>query len=303
MEETKKSKKQEIPRKLLNELKGYRIVGRHSAVKLCSWLKKSMRDAGICYKQKFYGIASHRCLQMTPVLLCNQNCIYCWRPLELLSGVRGWDLPDYIAEESIKAQRTLLSGLGGAEDVNREKLREAYDPNQVAISLIGEPTLYPYLDGLVEEYKARKMTTFVVTNGTKPDVVEKIEPYQLYISLTAYSEESHITLNRPAKSFWDKILESLDIMAEKDCRTVIRLTLIRGYNIKAENFVSYITKASPDFIEAKAYMHLGYSRLRLPRSAMPEHSDVRAFAEKLASLTGYEIKDESPVSRVVLLGR
>jgi len=292
-----------IPQKLLKDLKGYKIVGRHSAVKLCSWLKKSMRDMGVCYKQKFYGISSHRCLQMTPALLCNQNCMYCWRPLELLSDIRGWDEPDYIAEESISAQRTLLSGLGGIENVNRKKLKEAYEPNQVAISLIGEPTLYPHLDGLVEEYKARGMTTFVVTNGTRPDMVRKIEPYQLYISLTAYSEESHIALNRPAKSLWDKILQSLDIMAGKDCRTVIRLTLVRGYNIEARNFVSYIERASPDFIETKAYMHLGYSRLRLPRSAMPEHSEVKAFAEELAKLTGYEVKDESPISRVVLLRR
>lgn len=291
-----------IPQKLLKDLKGYQIVGNHSAVKLCLWLKKSMKDLGVCYKQKFYGISSHRCLQMTPALLCNQNCIYCWRPRELLPGVKGWDPPEFIAEESIKAQHRLLSGFGGIK-VNERKLREAYEPNQVAISLIGEPTLYPYLDGLVEEYKARGMTTFVVTNGTNPAVIEKIEPYQLYISLTAYSEESHMALNRPAKSFWDRIMQSLKIMAEKDGRRVIRLTLIKGYNMNPEKFVPFIDRASPDFIEAKAYMHLGYSRLRLPRTAMPEHSDVKAFAEKLAKLTGYEVKDESEISRVVLLAR
>ncbi|RLI85061.1 MAG: 4-demethylwyosine synthase TYW1, partial [Archaeoglobales archaeon] len=86
-------------------------------------------------------------------------------------------------------------------------------------------------------------------------------------------------------------------------RRVIRLTLIKGYNMNPEKFVPFIDRASPDFIEAKAYMHLGYSRLRLPRTAMPEHSDVKAFAEKLAKLTGYEVKDESEISRVVLLAR
>ena len=34
---------------------------------------------------------------------------------------------------------------------------------------------------------------------------------------------------------------------------------------------------------------------------MPEHADVKLFAEELSKLTGYEIKDESPISRVVLL--
>ncbi|AEA47071.1 4-demethylwyosine synthase TYW1 [Archaeoglobus veneficus] len=300
MDETKRPA---IPQKLLKDLKGYQIVGRHSAVKLCLWLKKSLRNMGVCYKQKFYGISSHRCLQMTPALFCNQNCIYCWRPLELLPGIKGWDSADFIAEESIKAQRRLLSGFGGMKGVNERKLKEAYEPNQVAISLIGEPTWYPYLDELVDEYKARGMTTFVVTNGTNPEMVERIEPYQLYISLTAYSEESHLALNRPPRSFWDRVMESLKVMAEKDGRRVIRLTLIKGYNMNAEKFAPLIEKASPDFIEAKAYMHLGYSRLRLPRDAMPEHADVKAFAEELARLTGYEVKNESEISRVVLLER
>jgi len=292
-----------IKEKLLKDLKGYQIVGNHSAVKSCLWLKKSMRDEGVCYKQKFYGIQSHRCLQMTPALMCNMTCIHCWRPLELLPKISGWDEPEFIVEESIKAQHRLLSGFHGTPGVNKEKLNEAYTPNQVAISLIGEPTLYPRLDELVEEYKSRNMTTFVVTNGTCPEMVEKIDPYQLYVSLIAYSEESHLTLNRPAKSLWDRINESLKILSRKDGRTAIRLTLIKGYNMNPEKFAPLIDKAAPTFIEAKGYMYLGYSRLRLPSTAMPEHEEVRAFAEQLSKLTGYEIADESPISRVVLLKR
>jgi len=290
-----------IPKKLLKDLKGYAIVGRHSAVKPCFWLKKSLKNEGFCYKQKFYGIQSHRCLQMTPALMCNQHCVYCWRPVELLRSVEDWDSPEFIVEESIKAQRKLLSGFWGNPDVDRKKLEEAQRPNQAAISLIGEPTLYPYLPELVEEFKKRGFTTFVVSNGTNPEMIEKVEPTQLYVSLTAYSEDSHIRLNRPIKNFWDRINQSLKILGEKDCRTVIRLTLIRGYNMYPEKFAPLIEKASPMFVEAKAYMYLGYSRLRLPPDAMPEHDDVKAFAEELAKLIGYEVVNESQASRVVLL--
>ncbi len=292
--------------KLLSELKGYQIVGKHSAVKTCLWLKKSLKGEGVCYKQKFYGIRSHRCLQMTPALLCNQSCVYCWRPLELLKGFEGWDSPEFIVEESIKAQHRLLSGFHGTAGVDKRKLEEAYKPNQVAISLIGEPTLYPHLPELIEEYKRRNFTTFLVTNGTNPDVLELVEPTQLYVSLTAYDEESHLVLNRPPKSNWDRILRSLDVMSKTSSRTVIRLTLIKGYNMheKAiERYAQLIDKASPDFIEAKAYMYLGYSRLRLRYENMPEHADIVEFAEKLAKATGYEVKDESEPSRVVLLAR
>ena len=49
---------------------GYRLVGNHSAVKTCHWARKSLSTGGRenCYKQKFYGVPSHRCLQMTPSL-------------------------------------------------------------------------------------------------------------------------------------------------------------------------------------------------------------------------------------------
>jgi len=293
-------------KKLLKDLKGYQIVGRHSAVKTCLWLKKSLKDQGVCYKQKFYGISSHRCLQMTPALLCNQSCIYCWRPLELLKEFDGWDEPEYIVEESIKAQHRLLSGFHGTPGVNKKKLEEAYEPNQVAISLIGEPTLYPHLDGLIEEYKKRGFTTFLVTNGTNPSILEKVNPTQLYISLTAYDEESHLILNRPPRSFWDRILRSLKIMRECNSRTVIRLTLIKGYNMSdkaIEKYAKLIDIASPDYIEAKAYMYLGYSRLRLKYENMPEHADIVEFSERLSKVTSYSIKSESEASRVVLLTR
>ncbi len=292
--------------KLLSELKGYQIVGRHSAVKTCLWLKKSLKDEGVCYKQKFYGIRSHRCLQMTPALLCNQSCIYCWRPLELLKGFDGWDSPEFIVEESIKAQHRLLSGFWGTKGVNRKKLEEAYRPNQVAISLIGEPTLYPYLPELIEAYKRRGFTMFLVTNGTRPEMLEVVEPTQLYISLTAYDEESHLTLNRPPKSNWERIMRSLDVMRGSGSRTVIRLTLIKGYNMHdkaVERYAELIDRASPDFIEAKAYMYLGYSRLRLKQENMPSHADVVEFSERLSKATGYEIASESAASRVVLLRR
>jgi tRNA wybutosine-synthesizing protein 1 len=286
--------------KTLKDLKGYQIVGRHSAVKTCLWLKKSLKDEGFCYKQKFYGIQSHRCLQLTPALKCNLACIHCWRPLNLLPEIRDWDEPSFIVEESIRAQRKLLSGFFGTEGINLRKLEEAMNPNQVAISLIGEPSIYPRIDELIEEFNRRKMTTFLVTNGTSPKVIEKCEPYQLYLSLTAYDEDSHRTLNQPRGNLWEKIIESLKLMAEKD-RTVLRITLMRNLNVRAEKFAPLIARASPKFIEAKAYMHLGHSRFKLERQAMPSHEEVREFSKELEKRTGYRITDESRVSRVVLL--
>ena len=70
-----------------------------------------------------------------------------------------------------------------------------------------------------------------------------------------------------------------------------------------EEYAAIIEKASPTYIEAKAYMHIGFSSLRLSYDNMPGHHEVHDFAECLAKLTGYTVIDESIESRVVLLSK
>ena len=48
-----------LQRKALTK-EGYRIIGSHSAVKLCRWTKNQMRGRGGCYKHTFYGITSYQ---------------------------------------------------------------------------------------------------------------------------------------------------------------------------------------------------------------------------------------------------
>ena len=77
-----------LPEKLTETLKKqhYAVFG-HSGVQICRWCKKSLLDEGDCYKQKFYGIKSHRCSQMSPsVGFCQNKCLHCWRAIELTVG-------------------------------------------------------------------------------------------------------------------------------------------------------------------------------------------------------------------------
>jgi tRNA wybutosine-synthesizing protein 1 len=286
----------------LEEFKGYRKIGAHGAVKTCLWLKRSLRDEGACYKSKFYGITSHRCVQMSPVLSCNQFCVYCWRPAEFFKNHNEWDDPAYMAEEAIKAQIKLISGFKGSSKTNMKKFREAENPKHVAISLVGEPTLYPYLPDLIKEFTRKGLTTFLVSNGTIPEMIEVVEPTQLYISLSSCTKEMYKKINRPYGDFWDYILKSLKILSSKDTRTVIRLTLAKNTNMHyPEKYAHLINIARPDFIEVKAYMHLGYSRKRLSRESMPSHEEILQFSTDIAKHTQYDIVDQSEISRVVLL--
>ena len=217
-----------------------------------------------------------------------------------------WDSPVEIKGSIIAKHLRLISGYGGSDTTDPDALKEAKQPNQVAISLAGEPTLYPYLPELIDEFKRDGMTTFVVTNGTQPDMVARISPTQLYISLNAPDEDTYLRVCNPIGNFWQQIRESLEILgnARSRMRTAVRITLIKGLNIfDPEGYGRLLQTCEPDHIEVKAYMHLGFSRKRLSRDAMPDHNEVLSFASEIADEIGYKIADDAPVSRVVLLSR
>ena len=247
---------------------------------------------------------------MTPaVSWCPNKCVFCWRAIEKTLGAemdQKVDDPETILDSAIKAQRNLLTGFKGFEGTDMKKWKEAQDPNQVAISLTGEPTAYPLIGDFIELCNKRGMTTFLVTNGQFPERLENIQkPYQLYISLDAPTKEMYKKIDKPMfKDYWERFTRSIDIMSSIDSRKAVRLTLIKGMNMSnIKDYAKIINKINPTFIEVKAYMHIGYSKYRLPHEAMPLHEEVRAFSEKLAEEVSYKLTKESKESRVVLLER
>jgi tRNA wybutosine-synthesizing protein 1 len=281
---------------------GYHLVG-SGAVKPCLWLKRSLRGGEQCYKHHFYGISSHRCVQMTPTLICNHLCLHCWRPIEIPFEDPSAPMePEELLDGVLREQQRLLSGYGGSQVTDLSRLEEAKRPAHVAISLMGEPTLYPYLQELIEEISCRGMTSFLVTNGTRPEVVEAVRPTQLYVSLNATDQGLYKRVSNPRGDYWGKIMESLSLLKDHQSRTVIRLTLARGINMRPpDEYARVIEMAEPDFVEAKAYMHLGRSRARLLREAMPSHEEIMGFSKELAEALGYRLADAVPLSRVALL--
>jgi tRNA wybutosine-synthesizing protein 1 len=87
------------------------------------------------------------------------------------------------------------------------------------------------------------------------------------------------------------------------------MTLVKENNMKDEQIKDYaelMRKASPDFIEVKGFMSVGYSRKRLGFETMPMHSEIKEYADKLQKeleKEGYKILDEHVASRVVLIGK
>ncbi|MCE4627713.1 MAG: 4-demethylwyosine synthase TYW1 [Desulfurococcales archaeon] len=293
----------------------YHFVGRHTVVKKCYWTHAAMVQRRFCYKCKFYGIESHRDIQMSPTAFwCWNACLHCWRIRPQDLGIEAdetrmpfYDPPELIADGIIKAQRRIMSGYKGHPKVDPKMLEEALNPVHVTMSLTGEPTLYPLLDDLLGIIHRKGMTTFIVTRGVRPDVLASLynEPNQLYISLEAWDKKSYEYFNRPlVPRAWELTLETLEILQSFKSPTVLRITLVKGFNDTEEalrGFARLVNMSNPTYVEVKAYMWVGASRERLRRINMPSMEEVRSFAERLSQLTGYPIYGESRPSRVVLL--
>jgi tRNA wybutosine-synthesizing protein 1 len=292
-------------------IQGYRFVGKHSAIKICEWTKKSIRGKGNCYKEKFYGIHSHQCIQISPaVFFCDMNCLHCWRSLNFSLPPKNfvWDKPELIFKNCIEEHKKILKGFWGAAKLNKKKISEAEQPKHFAISLSGEPTLYPYLPEFIDLLKGRGMTAFLVTNGMHPEMIKKLiwhQPTNLYVTLHAPNEKIFKKECYPImKNGWDNLLKSLSLLKKFECYTVIRLTLNKVTNMQfPEEYANIIEKARPKFVEVKAYMAVGGARAKLPYSTMPLMHEIIAFAKEIEKHSSYKIVNEKEDSRVVLMKR
>ena len=183
-------------------------------------------------------------------------------------------------------------------------------PLHFAISLTGEPTMYPRLPELIDEIHNRGMTAYLVTNGSFPDMIEKLkghEPTQFYLTLAAPNKELFDKTTNPlTKDAWDNFNKTLQIMKDLKCRRVLRLTLTKGHNmVNPEEYGRFIKKLEGhyDYVECKGYMHVGYSKQRLKKENMPNHDEIKEFSVNLSKIVDYNFAMERSDSRVVLLSR
>jgi len=136
---------------------------------------------------------------------------------------------------------------------------DAFYPNHAAISLDGEPLMYPKISGLVDEFKKRNFTTFIVTNSTLPEKIRALDPFpsQLYITLAAPNEQIYKKVCRPMiKNGWNKIMETMKLIESLDCRTLVRLTAVKDLNINEkmiEAYIKIVQMANPNFFEIKGF--------------------------------------------------
>lgn len=294
---------------------GYRLLGSHSGVKLCRWTKAMLRGRGGCYKHTFYGITSYRCMEMTTSLACANKCIFCWRHHKNPVG-KSWqwkvDAPEILLDQALQQHRLMIRECRGVPGVTAERLAEADMPRHCALSLVGEPIIYPYINQFIGLLHQKGISTFLVTNAQFPEKIEQLRPVtQLYVSVDAATKETLKAVDRPLfEDFWERFLKSIDALSKKGQRTVFRLTLIKEWNMsEIENYAALVKRGKPDFIEVKGMTYCGTSKaspLRITNA--PFHDEVLRFTQELCAASNkaigeplYELACEHEHSCCVLI--
>ncbi|KAI8615631.1 hypothetical protein BC830DRAFT_1256169 [Chytriomyces sp. MP71] len=281
------------------EKQGYKLIGSHSGVKMCRWTKAQLRNRGGCYKHTFYGIESHRCMETTPSLACANKCVFCWRHQTNPVGVEWrWkaDSPEDIVNGAIEKHRAMIKQMKGVPGVTPERFQEGLDIAHCALSLVGEPIMYPYINEFVDLLHEKNISSFLVTNAQFPELIRKLKPItQLYLSIDAGNKESLKKIDRPLFSdFWERFNGCLDELAKKEQRTVFRLTLVKGFNVEElKNYAELVHRGQPDFIEVKGVTFCGYTgNSPMTMGNVPFHEEVVEFVKLLVA----EISDDYEIS-------
>jgi tRNA wybutosine-synthesizing protein 1 len=223
------------------------------------------------------------------------------------------DEPKDIIDGLFEERRKLLIGFGGLDKVDKKVFEESLIPSHVAISLAGEPTIYPKLVGMIQYLNSKPeiKSIFIVTNGLEPGRLKELSdkkalPTQLYLSIEASNKELHLEINKPkTKDSWEKLAQTIELYPSLNCRKIVRFTLIKDINDSDEyinDFIKMFEKSDTDFLEIKAYMFLGESRQRLKYENMPTHEFVREYSKKIEAKSElFSIINEQIESRIVLL--
>ena len=272
---------------------GYTIVGSHSGVKICRWTKSALRGRGSCYKNSFYGIKSHLCMETTPSLSCSNKCVFCWRHgTNPVSTTWRWQVDDPLmifngAKEGHYKKIKMMRGVPG---VRSDRFEEAMRIRHCALSLVGEPIFYPRINEFVGLLHGERISSFLVCNAQHPDQLQSLNRVtQLYVSIDASNRESLRKIDRPLhRDFWERFQKCLDILREKRFvqRTVFRLTLVKGFNIEeeVEGYADLVAKGLPCFVEIKGVTYCGTSTSAgagLTMANVPWYEEIVEFVEAL----------------------
>ncbi|KAI9542178.1 hypothetical protein NQZ68_022231 [Dissostichus eleginoides] len=110
------------------------------------------------------------------------------------------------------------SALQGVPGVKPERYEEGLAVKHCALSLVGEPIMYPEINTFIRLLHTHHISSFLVTNAQFPEEIRSLVPVtQLYVSVDASTKDSLKRIDRPLfKDFWPRFLDSLRALGEKE---------------------------------------------------------------------------------------
>ena len=107
--------------------------------------------------------------------------------------------------------------LVGVPGVITERFEEGLNPRHCALSLVGEPIMYPEINKFIRLLHDKHISTFLVTNAQFPDAIRELIPVtQLYVSVDAATSESLKKIDRPLfPDYWQRFNDCLDALSHK----------------------------------------------------------------------------------------
>jgi tRNA wybutosine-synthesizing protein 1 len=216
-------------------------------------------------------------MEATPSLACANKCVFCWRHNTNPVGT-AWtwalDPPEDIVNQALTYHRALVKEMNGLPGAHPLRLAEAQTPRHCALSLVGEPIMYPHINKLVALLHGEGLSTFLVTNAQFPDKIASLVPVtQLYVSVDAATPADLKRIDRPLfKDYWARLTASLEALRDKGQRSVYRLTLVNSYNMATvHEYARLATLGLPDFIEVKGVTYCGTAATTKPSET--EHTE------------------------------
>lgn len=96
-----------------------------------------------------------------------------------------------------KYQLIYLTSIG-VPGVLPERLEEGMNPRHCALSLVGEPIMYPEINRFLRLLSDKSISSFLVTNAQFPEAIRQLDPCtQLYVSVDASTRDSLKKIDRP----------------------------------------------------------------------------------------------------------
>jgi len=214
--------------------------------------------------------------------------VFCWRHHKNPVG-REWrwktDDPNVIVDLAVKEHISMIKETKGIPGVLKERWEAAHTVRHCALSLVGEPIMYPHIDEFLADLHRRSISTYLVTNGQHPQAIGDLRPItQLYVSVDASTPETLEAIDRPLfKDAWDRLRRSLKFLKDKGQRTVARLTVVKGWNSdEIAGYAKLIALGHCSLVEVKGVTFCGKSDAsNLNMSNSPWHHEVVAMVRRL----------------------